>query len=297
MSSPCSSAGATGLFFQTPSQHLPSLFHLCTGNVPPVVEEGAQPCLLCCALCLCSAPVHLNSLSQIIFVTNWCLGPLLCTESPLQSKGRMGTLSSGEECPSPPAAAEAAGRSWSYTSGWPSSFWMPGLLHSPAAVRGPLSALRGGSGQGAAGPHPGVVSEQPQCERIDTASDNRCFPPLLPRPACPRLCREVKPDTKSLADVLWSPFKQTRTAGGGVSPALLEPPCGGGPRALHQQDPGSLRALDEHSGANPVVGVGVELSTHPLQRGSIPLSSVHGLLKSWGAPLGPWSSLPPLAEH
>lgn len=56
-------ARATGLFFQTPRQHLISLFHLCFGNVPSMVEaveEGA----------LCSAPVHLSLLSQIIFATN-----------------------------------------------------------------------------------------------------------------------------------------------------------------------------------------------------------------------------------
>lgn len=179
----------------------------------------------------CVSAVLLNLLSQIIFATNWSLGPLLYTESPLESKEQTGTLLTGEECPSPPAAVEGAGRSWSCTSGWSSTFWMPGLLHSTAAVQGPLSALRGGSGQGEQVITPGLSLSK----RIDITNDNQCFPTLLPRLACPRLRREVKPDTKSLADVLSSPLKWARTEMGrmeGLVQLSSSPPCRGGPRAL-----------------------------------------------------------------
>lgn len=92
-------ARATGLFFQTPSQHLSSFFHLGFGNIPSVleaVEEGAWLCLpqlLCCALGLCSAPVHLNLLSQIVFATNWSLGALAVHGVPFAKQGANGNTS------------------------------------------------------------------------------------------------------------------------------------------------------------------------------------------------------------
>lgn len=96
--------------------------------------------------------------------------------------------------------------------------------------RGPLLALRGGSGQG----EQVVTLGLSLSKGIDT-SDNQCFSTLLPRLACPRLCREVKPDTKSLADVLWSPLKWARTEMGrmeGLVQLSSNPPSRGGPRAL-----------------------------------------------------------------
>lgn len=190
---------------------------------------GGSPHPACAVPCV--SAVLLNLLSQIVFATNWSLGPLLYMESPLQSKEQMGTLLTGGECPSPPAAVEGAGRSWSYTPGWFSSFWRPGLLHSTASVQGPLSALRGGSGQGEQVITPGLSLSK----GIDTTSDNQCFPTLLPCLACPRLRREVKPDTKSLADVLWSPLKRARTEMGrmeGLVQLSSNLPSRGGPRAL-----------------------------------------------------------------
>lgn len=146
-------ARATGLFFQTPSQQLSSLFHLweCSTFVlgmslfyfflgmahPWWRLWRGSPHPARAVPCLCSAPVHLISLSHIIFATNWSLGP---PAVPLQSREQMGSLLSAEECPSAAAAVEGAGMGWSYISGWSSSFWRPGLLPSPAAVQGPLRA-------------------------------------------------------------------------------------------------------------------------------------------------------------
>lgn len=75
-------------------------------------------------------------------------------------------------------------------------------------------------------------------------------------------------------------------------------PCRGGPMALSAAPWGGLWM----STLGQTQDLDLSLSTHSLQRGSIPLSSFYSLsgfhlLKSWGAPLGPWSSLPPLAER
>lgn len=147
-------------------------------------EPSPSPC---CALSLqCSSAPQLALPNYICY--KLVLGASCCTGSPLCKARSKWEHLTAEECPSPLAALEGAGRSRSYTSGWSSSFWRPELLHSPAAVQGPLSALGGGSGQGAAGPHHGVVSQQPGCAREltqqVTISVFQPSCPTLPIPGC-----------------------------------------------------------------------------------------------------------------
>lgn len=91
-------------------------------------EPSPSPC---CALSLCSAPMHPSLLSQIIFATSGLWDLLLYT---LQSKEQTGMLLALGECPSPPAAVEGAGRSWGCTPDLSSSFWV--------LCRAPLSPVR-----------------------------------------------------------------------------------------------------------------------------------------------------------
>lgn len=72
-----------------PASVCPSHLTFTVGNAPFVVETMKRrgqlylAQLLCCALHLCSAPVHLSLLSQIIFATNWSFSTSCCTWSPL----------------------------------------------------------------------------------------------------------------------------------------------------------------------------------------------------------------------
>lgn len=97
----------------------------------------------------------------------------------------------------------------------------------------------------------------------------RVFLPALPVPGC----REGMPDTKSLADVLWSPLKWARSAGWrGESSSPQTLPQGTVSR--------SLGRTGSTEGQTQYFGLDLSLSTYLLWRGSVPLSPAHSLSAS-----------------
>lgn len=159
-------ARATGLFFQTPSQQLSSLFHLweCSTFVLGMAHpwwrlwRREPPPSPCCALSLqCSCALSLLSLIYICY--KLVFGTPCCN---LAKQGAMGTLLSGEECPSPPAAVEGAGGAGSTPQGGLHPCGGQGCSPAQLLCRGPSQPWEVPLAR-VQQPSARAVSEQPGC--------------------------------------------------------------------------------------------------------------------------------------